>query len=155
AVSPISLRLKFDTRPCRLRRLRSLPNPCLSRQYNGPELMLNLRFALRLIAKNPGLAAVIVVTLALGIGANTAVFSVVNAVLLRPLPYKDPQRLVAIWDKFEKEANLSKVFASYADFEEWKARARSFDQLAAATWAMAGQTMTGRGPARPVLAIPA
>jgi predicted permease len=117
--------------------------------------MQDLRFALRLIARNPGLSAVIIVTLALGIGANTAVFSVVDAVLLKPLPYKDSERLVAIWDKYIKEGNLSKVFASYADFEEWKSHSRSFDQIAACTWARAGQTLTGRGAARSLLAIPA
>jgi predicted permease len=82
-------------------------------------LLQDLRYAARTLRKNPGFTAVAAMTLALGIGANTAIFSVVEAVLLRPLPYKDPGRLVLVADP-----------TTYTDFEAWKSQARSFEDLA-------------------------
>ena len=115
----------------------------------------DLRFAVRMLLKRPGFTAAAVLTLALGTGATTAVFSIVDAVLLRPLPYRDSDRLVAVWDKAPK-ANLSKFFASYADFEALRKNAGAFEQVAAWTWATgANRVLTGRGQTRTVLAIPA
>ena len=85
----------------------------------------DLRYGLRLLLRAPGFAAVAVVTLALGIGANTAILSVVNAILLRPLPYADPDRLVVVLHEGRKPA-------SPANFLDWKARSRSFRSMGAA-----------------------
>src|SRR4029077_10194601 len=89
------------------------------------------------------------------IGAVTAVFSVVEAVLLRPPPYADAGRLVVVRDGHLTDRNLAKIFASYADFETWQRESRTIDQLAALTWATGDKTLTGVGDPRVVLAIPA
>jgi putative ABC transport system permease protein len=117
-------------------------------------MVQDVGYAWRIFRKSPGFTATVILTLGLGIGANTAVFSVVDGVLLRPLPYKDPARLVDILDASVKDPNLARIFATYSDFEEYARHARSFEKLAFATWAGAGAILTGRGPARNVLAIP-
>ena len=89
----------------------------------------DLRYALRALAKNPGFAAVALLTLALGIGANTAIFSVINAVLLRALPYPEPQSLVAIRGTNDKTGEFGRAL-SYPDFEDLRARSKSFEALA-------------------------
>jgi predicted permease len=114
----------------------------------------DFRYALRLLRKSPGFAAVVILTLAFGMGANTAVFSVVRGVILHPLPYRDPARLVDVLDASVKDLNLSHTFATYDDFEEYARHARSFEKIAFATWANAGAMLTGRGSARGILAIP-
>jgi putative ABC transport system permease protein len=86
-------------------------------------------YALRVLRKNPGFTATAVLTLALGIGANTAIFSVVNAVLLRPLPFKDATRLVLIFAT-AKDGNRTDV-ATYPDFADWRNQNRSFSDMAA------------------------
>jgi len=89
--------------------------------------MNHLRFALRQLIKNPGFTAVAVITLALGIGANTAIFSVINAVLLKPLPYREPQKLVRIFEYSEDQPHFP---MSPADFLEYRDQNSSLSGLA-------------------------
>ena len=90
-------------------------------------LLEDLRYGARMLVKSPGFTAVAVVALALGIGANTAIFSVVNGVLLRPLPYKEPDRLVTI---FGAEKRFRHMAISPADFVEWRNQNTAFEDLA-------------------------
>jgi hypothetical protein len=109
-------------------------------------LWQDLRYALRLLLRQPGISALAIVTIALGVGANTAIFSAVNAVLLRPLPYADPDRLVMIWEKRVTEGVLDNVVAP-ADYLDWEQRQRAFDAIAAFTTDTVDLTGTGE-PAR-------
>ncbi len=97
------------------------------------ELGQDIRYGLRQLRRNPGFTAVAVLTLALGIGANTAIFSVVNAVLLRPLAYKDPDRLVSIWAQIPS-MHISGAFVEYNTFiDYWRAQSQSFQSMTAYT----------------------
>ncbi|HYY56701.1 MAG TPA: ABC transporter permease, partial [Pyrinomonadaceae bacterium] len=93
-------------------------------------LLQDLRYNLRVLVKNPGFAAIAVFTLALGIGANTAIFSVVNAVLLRPLPYADPDRLVQVWE-YRPRQGLNRQNVSSAEFAAWHDQNSVFEEVAA------------------------
>ena len=93
-------------------------------------LVQDLRFGLRMMSKNPGFTAVAVLTLALGIGANTAMFSAVDAVLIRPLPYLDAGRLVMIWDD-TGQIGESKFFSTPAEWHEWRRHNTVFTDIAA------------------------
>jgi putative ABC transport system permease protein len=105
-------------------------------------LSKDLRYAARSLRKSPGFAAVAVLTLALGIGANTAIFSIVNAVLLHPLPYPHADRLVELWGNV-KRAKVERRGTSFADYLDWKKDSRSFD--AVALHVQATQTLNGAG----------
>lgn len=93
-------------------------------------LVQDLRYALRTLAKRPGFTAVIVLTLALGIGANTAIFSVLNAVVLRPLPFPEPDRLVMIWESAE-DNGMPQAPVAYAYSEDWRQQNDVFEGIAA------------------------
>jgi putative ABC transport system permease protein len=93
-------------------------------------LAQDLRYGARALRKSPGFALVAVVTLALGIGANTAIFSVVDAVLLRPLPYPEPERLVMLWTTM-KSQGISQSGSAMPDYREWRDQTRSFEGLGA------------------------
>src|SRR5438309_584311 len=93
-------------------------------------------YAIRMLAKYPGFTAVAVLTLALGIGANTAIFSFVNAALLKPLPYASPERLYVLGEPREQMAGVdvgADVAVSYPDFQDWRRTAKSFESLAGYT----------------------
>jgi putative ABC transport system permease protein len=95
-------------------------------------LWQDLRYGVRVLRKNKGFAAVAAITLALGIGANTAIFSVVNAAVLRPLPYPHPQRLAILWGNV-KRARVERRGASYPDYLDWHDQTQSFETMAAFT----------------------
>src|SRR3989449_2364504 len=101
-------------------------------------MIQDLRYALRTLAKSPGFTLIVVLTLALGIGANTAIFSVVNGVLLTPLPYKDPSQLMVVW---ESKGTSNHNVVNPANYMDWHDRATSFSGLALTSWT--GLTFTG------------
>lgn len=118
------------------------------------ELQQDLRYGWRNFFKTPGFTAILLLTLALGIGANTAVFSIIHPILLRSLPYKESERLYAIWDEDPRLATPIKRFNVYSDLQTYQSLAHSFTEVAGANWAVDPQVMTGHGPAREVYAVP-
>jgi putative ABC transport system permease protein len=103
----------------------------------------DLRYAIRNLRRSPGFAILAVLILALGIGANTAIFSLVSAVLLRPLPFGEPDRLVTLWEDLSGIGGPNRVQANPATYVEWKARSRSFEDIA--TLASGTYNLTGQG----------
>src|SRR5687768_11186250 len=104
------------------------------------ELRTDVRFAWRQLRGAPGFAAVAVLTLALGIGANSAIFALVDATLLRPLPYGDPGRLVTIWERTDSNPQS---YASPLNMLDWGTRSRSFETIAGFTPNVGGMVMAG------------
>src|SRR5512143_96441 len=100
----------------------------------------DVRYAVRWLRKSPGFASVAVLTLAIGIGANTAIFSVVQAVLLKPLPFRDPGRLCLLT---ESMPNIPVLGPSWENFQDWRAQNKSFEGVGAAR--IAPMTLTGAG----------
>jgi putative ABC transport system permease protein len=94
-------------------------------------LFTDLRYGARMLLKNPGFTLIAILTLALGIGANTAIFSVVNAVLLEPLPYKDADNLVTVWENNRRRSPDQRNVVNPANFMDWKEQNTVFSELAA------------------------
>src|SRR5437762_2956121 len=90
-------------------------------------LFQDLKYGLRMLAKNPGFTAIAVLTLALGIGANTAIFSVVDAVLLKPLPFRDSSRLMVLHEANPRQPRVS---VAYPNFFDWRQQNRVFEDMA-------------------------
>ncbi len=109
------------------------------------DLRQDARFAARTLVRNPGFACVAMLTLALGIGANTAVFSLVQTVLLRPLPFADPDRLVVLWEDFTGRGGPREVQASPANFLDWREQNRTFEGMAAIDGLLQTFNLTGAG----------
>ena len=109
-------------------------------------LFQDLKFAVRMLLKNPGITAIVILALALGIGANTAIFSVVNSVLLRPLPYDESDRLVFL---NEKSAVLDEMSISYPNFEDWRAQNQSFEHIG--VYNRGSYNLTGTGEAERII----
>ena len=99
-------------------------------------------YGLRSLAQRPAFTIVAVLTLALGIGATTAIFSVVDGVLLRPLPFPEPGRLTVLWES-NQQRNAPAMHLAPANFADWRARARSFSAMGA--WREQSYTLEGRG----------
>ena len=106
------------------------------------DLGQDVRYGLRMLAKNPAFTAIAVLALALGIGANSAIFSVVNAILLRPLPYKNPEQLVMIWEN-ATHLGFPKNTPSPANFLDWRQQSTVFQGMAA--FAERSFNLTGAG----------
>ncbi len=106
-------------------------------------LLQDIRYALRTLAKNPGFTIVAVLTLALGIGANTAIFSVVNAVLLQQLPYQNPESLVQVWNTYLPA--WPQLGLSPGDFQDWRQQTQDFSDMAAYVDISQGFNLTGEG----------
>ena len=114
-------------------------------------LMLNLRYAIRLLRNNPGFALVVVLTLALGIGANTAIFSVVYSALLRPLPYREPGKLFHLGEsRVQADNSTDGAQVSYPDYLDWKRTAKSVQSFAA--YSGDAFTLAGNGEPKNIFA---
>jgi putative ABC transport system permease protein len=100
----------------------------------------DLRYTLRVLTRRPTFSAIVIITLALGIGANTAIFTVVDATLVRGLPYKNPERLMQVWENKPQEKTNQRE-ASYPDFLDWKTNNRTFESMAG--FGQAGLILTG------------
>ena len=138
------------------RALGSIPDAwfLFRQQWSFDMLLQDVRYALRLMRQRPGYTAIVVITLALGIGANTAMFSAIRGVLLRPLPFAEPSRLVQIWEN-DRLNQKPRYLVAPANFDDWRRESRSFAQMAA--YVSQPASVSGRGEpfhARAILVTP-
>src|SRR5262245_54120349 len=106
------------------------------------DMLLDLRLAMRQLRLNPGYSVIAIVVIALGIGTNTAIFSIIDAVILKPLPYAEPDRLVMLWETRPDRGGAPNV-VSAANYLDWKARNTSFDAMSAMVFRTG--SLTGAG----------
>src|ERR1051325_7885575 len=103
-------------------------------------LTQDLTYAFRMLLKHPGVSAIAVITRALGIGVNSAICSIVNAIVLRPLPYANSQQLMVVWGNLHK-AGLEEIEISALEFRDFQQQCQAFDQIAA--YSTEGLNLTG------------
>src|SRR5262249_45179570 len=129
-----------------------LPNPALVGNSMIRSVLADIRYALRVLGRAPSFALAVVAVMALGIGANTAIFSIVNAVLLRPLPFAEPDRLVRLFHEPPQTPfpGIHRFSVSPANFYDWQRDARSFDGMA--LYRSRRFALTGSGGAESVVA---
>jgi len=111
-------------------------------------LIQDIRYGIRTLIKKPAFTAVVVAALALGIGANTAIFSIVNSILLRPLPYKDPDRLAMIWMD-NKRMNVDQDIHSFANYLDYRDQNQVFESMAAYSGVSLNLVGSGEPPPHP------
>ena len=104
------------------------------------DLARDIRYAGRVLRKSPGFATIAILTLALGIGANTAIFSVVNATLLKPLPFRNPEKIVALW---QTESAPGSYPLTGEDYLDWKSQNTTFDALSLYSWPSSASVTLG------------
>src|SRR4029450_7950510 len=110
-------------------------------------LLQDLRYGARMLARKPGFTLVAVMMLALGIGANTAIFSLVNAVLLRPLPFKEPEQIVVVWERRASSRNANLPVSGH-EFANWRDQTELFEKIALLQ--PDGFNLTGQGEPKSV-----
>src|ERR1051325_377287 len=109
-------------------------------------ILQDLRYSFRSLRKSPGFTVAALIVLMLGIGANSVIFTIVNAVLLRPLPFNDPDRIVYIWGNNVKESNDHNT-VSLLDYDDWKSQNKSFEAMSA--YAYRAYNLTGQQDPEP------